>query len=127
MVEVMNPSIIRLRRLNIYAGALHLVSFLTILWLSNDVSLPVRATYLSEAPGTGNFADPVELFSLNISWMVAAFMALSAFFSLSRRITGWVHKIRCWAHQEHQRVSLGGIFAVLFNHDRAHFAAQRGG
>ncbi len=82
LLQDMNPGIIRLRRLNIYAGALHLVSFLTILWLSNDVSLPVRATYLSEAPGTGNFADPVELFSLSISWMVAAFMALSAFFHL---------------------------------------------
>ena len=80
LLQHTNPGITRLRRLNIYAGALHLVSFLTILWLSNDVSLPVRATYLSEAPGTGNFADPVELFSLNISWMVAAFMALSAFF-----------------------------------------------
>ncbi|NDD73173.1 MAG: hypothetical protein EBZ52_08400, partial [Actinobacteria bacterium] len=48
--------------------------------LATKVTLPVRATYLSDAPGTGNFGDPVELFSLNISWMVAAFMGLSAFF-----------------------------------------------
>ena len=76
----MNQRHSRLRTLNIPAGVLHLVSFVAILLLSTDVSLPVRATYLSEAPGTGNFADPVELFSLNISFMVAGFMALSAFF-----------------------------------------------
>ena len=77
---IIDPRIQRLRTLNIAAGFLHLASLIAILVLSTDVSLPVRATYLSEAPGTGNFADPVDLFSLNISWMVAAFMALSAFF-----------------------------------------------
>ena len=76
----MNPKIQRLRTLNIGAGVLHLASLIAIVALSTDVSLPVRATYLSEAPGTGNFSDPVTLFSLNISWTVAAFMALSAFF-----------------------------------------------
>jgi len=70
----------KLRRLNVLAGLLHLASLIAILALSTDVSLPVRATYLSEAPGTGNFSDPIDLFSLNISYMVAAFMALSAFF-----------------------------------------------
>jgi hypothetical protein len=69
-----------LRKLNLIAGCLHLVSLLAILFLSTDWSLPVRATYLSDAPGTGNFAAPVELFSLNTSYAVAAFMALSAFF-----------------------------------------------
>ncbi|MFM7897677.1 MAG: hypothetical protein ACKO97_01765, partial [Actinomycetota bacterium] len=76
----MDTRIQKLRTLNIFAGVLHLVSLIAILALSTDVSLPVRATYLSEAPGTGNFSDPIDLFSLNISWMVAAFMALSAFF-----------------------------------------------
>ena len=76
----MNPAITRLRTLNIFAGVLHTVSFIAILVLATDVTLPVKATYLSEAPGTGNFSDPVALFDLNISWMVAAFMALSAFF-----------------------------------------------
>jgi hypothetical protein len=64
----------------VIAGCLHLASFIAILLLSNDTSLPVRATYLTEAPGTGNFSDPVNLFDLNISYMVAGFMALSAFF-----------------------------------------------
>ena len=69
-----------LKKLNFRAGCLHLVSFVLILILSNDASLPVVATYLTEAPGTGNFSDPINLFNLNISYMVAGFMALSAFF-----------------------------------------------
>ena len=79
-VSKMDPQLSRLRRLNVIAGCLHLASFVTILVLSNDASLPVRATYLTDAPGTGNFSQPVNLFSLNIGYMVAAFMALSAFF-----------------------------------------------
>jgi hypothetical protein len=69
-----------LRKLNVTAGFLHLFSLLAILFLSTDASLPVIATYMSDAPGTGSFAAPIELFSLNISYTVAAFMALSAFF-----------------------------------------------
>ena len=69
-----------LRKLNVIAGFLHLFSLIAILILSTDASLPVIATYMSDAPGTGNFSAPVELFSLNISYTVAAFMALSAFF-----------------------------------------------
>jgi hypothetical protein len=69
-----------LKKLNVGAGVLHFVSLVAILVLANDASLPVRATYLTEAPGTGKFSDPVDLFNLNISYMVAAFMALSAFF-----------------------------------------------
>ncbi|MFZ9910752.1 MAG: hypothetical protein ACO3F1_01645, partial [Ilumatobacteraceae bacterium] len=57
----MDPRMVRLRKLNVYAGLLHLASLIAILALSTDVSLPVRATYLSEAPGTGNFAAPVDL------------------------------------------------------------------
>ena len=76
----MDTAFLKLRRLNIWAGILHLVSLLAILLLANDASLPVRATYLTEAPGTGNFSDPVDLFSLNIGYSVAVFMGLSAFF-----------------------------------------------
>ncbi|CAN5526047.1 heliorhodopsin HeR [soil metagenome] len=76
----MDLKLANLRKLNLLAGGLHLVSFVAILLLANDASLPVRATYLSGAPGSGNFAEPVNLFNLNIGYMVAAFMALSAFF-----------------------------------------------
>jgi hypothetical protein len=70
----------QLRKRNLTAGALHLVSFIAILLLSNDASLPVTATYMTDAPGTGKFTGTIPLFDLNISYMVAAFMALSAFF-----------------------------------------------
>ncbi len=76
----MDAQLIKLRKLNVLAGFLHLGSLIAILVLSNDAALPVRATYLTEAPGTGNFSEPVDLFDLNIGYMVAAFMALSAFF-----------------------------------------------
>ncbi len=70
----------KLKKLNLLAGLLHLFSLIAILVLSTDVGLPINATYMSDAPGTGSFAAPIELFSLNISYTVAAFMALSAFF-----------------------------------------------
>lgn len=76
----MDEKFLKLRKLNIRAGVLHLVSLVAILLLANDAKLPVSATYLTEAPGTGNFSDPIHLFDLNIAYMVAAFMALSAFF-----------------------------------------------
>ena len=76
----MDLQIRNLRKLNLLAGCLHLASFIAILFLANDGSLPVVATYLTEAPGTGNFSDPINLFNLNISYMVAVFMALSAAF-----------------------------------------------
>ncbi|MFZ9355423.1 MAG: hypothetical protein ACO3BU_04235, partial [Ilumatobacteraceae bacterium] len=58
----MEQRIAKLRRLNVFAGILHLASLIAILALATDVTLPVKATYLSEAPGTGNFSDPVDLF-----------------------------------------------------------------
>jgi hypothetical protein len=76
----MNEQLQKLRRQNVIAGFLHLASLVAILLLANDASLPVRATYLTEAPGTGNFSDPAILFNLNIAYMVAAFLGLSAFF-----------------------------------------------
>ena len=75
-----DTEISKLKRLNLIAGALHLVSLLAILFLANDAKLPVNAIYLTEAPGTGNFSDPINLFNLKIGYMVAAFLALSAFF-----------------------------------------------
>lgn len=76
----MDTAFLKLRRLNIWAGILHFASLVAILLLANDASLPVRATYLTEAPGTGNFSEPIDLFGLNIGYSVAVFMGLSAFF-----------------------------------------------
>lgn len=76
----MEENFTQLRKLNLYAGALHLASLIAIIALSNNASLPVTAVYLTDAPGRGMFSDLITLFNLNISMMVAAFMGLSAFF-----------------------------------------------
>lgn len=68
-----------LKKMNVSAGVLHLASLIAILLLSNNFSLPVTATYMSGPPGT-TFAEPVKLFSNNVSYIIAAFFALSAFF-----------------------------------------------
>ena len=80
MNTTIDTEISKLKRLNLIAGALHLASLVAILFLANDAKLPVTATYLTEAPGTGNFSDPINLFNLKIGYMVATFLALSAFF-----------------------------------------------
>ena len=76
----MEPSLAKLRPFNLIAGLLHLASFVAILVLANDASLPVRATYLNGPPGSDAFGDPLTLFSVNIAYAVAGFLLLSAFF-----------------------------------------------
>ena len=78
----MDTALAKLRPFNLVAALLHLASLVAILILANDAALPVNATYMNGPPGTGAFAQPVTLFSLNISYMVAAFLALSALFHL---------------------------------------------
>jgi len=76
----MDPQLANLKKLNVFAGCLHFISFIAILVLSNDASLPVQATYLTDAPGRGQYSDPINLLNLNTGFMVASFLALSAFF-----------------------------------------------
>ncbi|WP_084073876.1 heliorhodopsin HeR [Demequina sp. NBRC 110052] len=76
----MDTALARLRPFNLIAGLLHLASFVGILILANDASLPVRATYLNGPPGSDAFGDPVTLFSINIAHAVAGFLLLSAIF-----------------------------------------------
>jgi hypothetical protein len=76
----MSTEIANIRKLNFYAGMLHLVSLIAVVTLANGTSLPVVATYMSDAPGTGNYAAPVNLFDLRISVVIALFLGLSAFF-----------------------------------------------
>ncbi len=79
MAELQEEQIQKLKKLNISAGFLHLASLLAVVALSNNFSLPVTATYMSGPPGT-TFSAPVTLFNLNISYLVALFLGLSAFF-----------------------------------------------
>lgn len=68
-----------LRRLNIVAGCFHLILAAIVLFLSNDFSLPVTASYLMGPPGSV-FTDPVTLFTIRTGYAVALFLGLSSFF-----------------------------------------------
>lgn len=78
-MPVLASKYLKLRRWNIYAGSLHLASLVVVLILSNDFALPVTATYMTGPPGTTS-ADPVVLFNSRVSYLVALFLGLSAFF-----------------------------------------------
>lgn len=68
-----------LKTWNLAAGFLHLSSLIAVLLLANKFTLPVTATYMSGPPGT-TFTDPIVLFNNNISYTIALFLGLSAFF-----------------------------------------------
>ena len=73
----MENSINGIRKFNVIAGFLHLVSMVGVLALSNSFSLPLNATYMSGPPGS-TFAPPVVLFSTPVGLTVAIFLGLSA-------------------------------------------------
>lgn len=67
----------RLRRYNILMGLLHLLGGLAVLLLTNDLALPVTATYMDGPPGVG-LTTLTKLFEIRIGWGVALFLFLSA-------------------------------------------------
>ena len=67
----------RLRRLNVSAALLHLISGVTVVALANNFSLPVSANYMAGPPGTSK-REFVGLFSIRMAWLIAAFFLLSA-------------------------------------------------
>ena len=81
MTSITHHDIKPLRRFNVVAGLLHLLSLVGVLALANDFSLPITATYMTGAPGT-TFAAPIVLFNTPVAYTVAIFLALSAFFHL---------------------------------------------
>lgn len=79
MNELTDSQIKPLRKWNISAGLLHLASLTAVIALSNSFSLPVTATYMTGPPGS-TFTNPILLFSNNVSYTIALFLGLSAFF-----------------------------------------------
>jgi len=67
----------RLRLYNLVMGAIHAAQGVAILWLANDFTLPVTATFLTNAPGVED-ASLRTLFDLRIAWGVATFVFISA-------------------------------------------------
>ena len=60
-------------------GAFHAAQAAAVLWLSNDFTTPVTATYLTGPPGSPA-GEPTILFDLPFAEGVAGFLALSALF-----------------------------------------------
>ena len=75
----MENSLNGIRRFNVIAGFLHLVSMVGVLALSNSFSLPLNATYMSGPPGT-TFEAPVTIINTPIGLVVALFLGISAAF-----------------------------------------------
>ena len=71
------PTFSRLRRYNLIAGTLHIVSGVLILVLANTFALAVTANYMAGPPGTSK-RQYVTFFDLRLAWLVAAFFFLSA-------------------------------------------------
>lgn len=67
----------RLRRLNLIATVFFALQVILILALAEPVSLPVIGSYLTNAPGAGQYGS-TGLFSLRIDLMVALFLGLAA-------------------------------------------------
>ena len=79
MNTLTNAQLKPIRKWNISAGLLHLTSLVAVIALSNNFSLPVTATYMTGPPGS-TFTQPIHLFSTNVSYTIALFLGLSAFF-----------------------------------------------
>ena len=72
-----SPSMTSLRRLNIYAGLLHLASAIAIVVLANSFALPVVARYMAGQPGSNKY-QLVSFGSVSMALLIAVFFALSA-------------------------------------------------
>ena len=67
-----------LRPYNLAAATLHAAQAVAVVVFADTFSLPVRATYMTGAPGPGVGTRTVTLFDLRFAWAIAAFFALSA-------------------------------------------------
>lgn len=69
----------RLRRFNLVIGLVHLAQAGVIVALSNELALPVFASFLTDDPvAQQGLGDPELLFSIRVGWAVALFVGLAA-------------------------------------------------
>lgn len=69
----------RLRRFNLGVGLLHLGQAVALVVLSNDLALPVVATFLSDDPvAQQGLGDPEVLFEIRVGIAIAVFLAFAA-------------------------------------------------
>lgn len=77
MSKTITPS--KLRKLNIFAGFLHLAQGIAIVILSKTFLLPVSGTYLNFNPATQSLEPTTEvLFDLSLPLLIAIFFFMSA-------------------------------------------------
>jgi hypothetical protein len=67
----------KLRRYNVLMGTLHLAQAIAVLALANGFTLPVVATFMTNAPGVEP-PSVTALFDFRYAWGVAAFLLVSA-------------------------------------------------
>ncbi len=67
-----------LRRLNAVVGLIHAAQAAVILAIAADAKLPVTASYLTGAPGSGQLTAPDQLFEVPFGPAVAAFLLFAA-------------------------------------------------
>ena len=71
----------KLRRLNLIAGFVHLISGLAILIISRNFSIPISGNYLAYDTATKTLnPTSATLFNIQLPWLIAIFFFLSAFF-----------------------------------------------
>jgi len=70
-----------LKRLNIIAGFIHLISGCAVVLISRSFSLPISGSYLAYDTATQSL-NPASttLFNIQLPWLIATFFFLSAFF-----------------------------------------------
>jgi hypothetical protein len=66
-----------LRRINLFAGVLHLAQMAAVLALASDFTLPITARYMSGPPGS-TYGDLIVLWDAPLAISVAVFLGLSA-------------------------------------------------
>lgn len=107
MIENQTSALRRLRSLNIVFGTLFAVQAVVLLIVAEAARLPVRGTFLTDAPGSGQYGSR-DLFDLRVDWVVAVFLALAAIDHLAvatfvrrryeRRIVRGVNPFRWWEY-----------------------------
>src|SRR5690349_14448456 len=107
MAKKTNPA--KLKKLNLYAGGLHLIQGILVLILSKGFSLPITGNYLKFNSATQHL-DPASktLFNIQLPLLIAIFFFLSAAFHLfiatvynkryNRNLKLGLNKARWWEY-----------------------------
>ena len=119
-ISLENSEYKKIRKWNIRAGSLHLLSLIAVILLANKFALPVVATYMTGPPGSNSSTGPITLFSVRMAYTIAIFFGLSAFFHLlisskmffPKYVAGLKKKINVFRWVEYSLSSSVMIFAI---------------